>query len=101
MWNVMVKANWNRDSRSAVISIAILLTLSPQVRSGEIDEIVAAAVEHGFDHVEREAFGHFDSNGGRGGGHCSAHPPTDDPRSPLGNAGRHPRVALRGSPPPH
>src|SRR5258708_34045414 len=87
MWNVMVKANWNRDSRSAVISIAILLTLSPQVRSGEIDEIVAAAVEHGFDHVEREAFGHFDSNGGGGGKHCSAHHPTHHHRSALGEDG--------------
>jgi hypothetical protein len=26
--------------------------LSPQVRSGEIDEVVAAAVEHRFHHVE-------------------------------------------------
>jgi hypothetical protein len=42
----------SRQEKSAVISIAILPTLSPQVRFGEI---VGATVAHGFHHVEREA----------------------------------------------
>src|SRR5258707_9014826 len=56
----------------------------PQIGSGEIDEIVGAAVEHGFHHVEGEAFGHFDSNGGRDRKYRPAHHGIDQHRPVMG-----------------
>src|SRR6266446_7195183 len=41
--------------------------LAPQVRAGEVDHLIGSAADHGFDHVEREALGHLDGDGGR---HC-------------------------------
>src|SRR6266446_7317049 len=39
--------------------------LAPQVRAGEVDHLIGSAADHGFDHVEREALGHLDGDGGR------------------------------------
>src|ERR1700738_708337 len=69
------------------MSIAILLTLSPQVRLGEIDEIVGAPIEHGFHHVEREALGHFGSDGGRDGKYGPIHHRIYQHRSIMGKRG--------------
>src|ERR1700738_4921906 len=61
--------------------------LGPQVRSGEIDEIVTATVEYGFHHVEGEPLGHFRGNGGRDWKHGPAYPRVDQPRSVIGKCG--------------
>src|SRR5258708_5622633 len=41
-------------------SIEALLLSLPEVRLGEIDQIVAAAAHHGLEHVQSEALGHLD-----------------------------------------
>src|ERR1700679_3232014 len=74
MWNETVKANGSREKIRAVASIGDLPScLGPQIRSGEIDKIFSAAVEHGSEHVEREALGHLDCDGGRDREHHTAH----------------------------
>jgi hypothetical protein len=40
-------------------SSASTLTLAPQIRSREIDQLVAAAAHHRLHHLEREALRHF------------------------------------------
>src|SRR5258707_12966787 len=77
----------------------------PQVRAGKIDEIIAATVEHGFHHVEREAFGHVDGNGGGERRRRTATHPHAADRAPLGKRGepgplRSPPVSWRGTRPP-
>jgi hypothetical protein len=47
---------------------------SPQIGSGEVDDLVAASVEDGFQHVEGETLGHFDGYLGR---HGKLHPIDD------------------------
>jgi hypothetical protein len=44
--------------------------LPPEVRPGQFDNLVAAAAHNGFQHVEREAFGHL---GGDPGWHRQLH----------------------------
>src|ERR1700676_223055 len=66
------------------MSIEYLPGLGPQIRSGEINEIVSASVEYGFQHIEREALGHFDGNAGRDRKHGPAHHRVDEHRPVMG-----------------
>src|ERR1700694_5656110 len=70
--------------------------LSPQVRSSEIDEIVTATVEHGFHHVECEAFSHFGGNGGRNWEHRPAHHRIDQHGSVMSKCRSDARVDIGG-----
>src|ERR1700720_2128817 len=65
MWNDTVKANCSRDSKSAVRSIGKSPRLAPQIRSREVDQLVAPAAHHGLHHVEREPLRHLDVDRGR------------------------------------
>src|SRR5262249_51863395 len=62
-------------------SIEMLLLSLPEVRFGEIDQIVAAAAHHGFHHVEGETLGHLDRDAGRNGKHHPAYDRVDQNRS--------------------
>src|SRR5262252_10248871 len=53
----------------------------PEVRLGEIDQIVAAAAHHGLEHVECEALGHLDRDAGGNGKYHPAHDRVDQSRS--------------------
>src|SRR5215471_2266316 len=80
-WQRDVRRVPNRDNRRARSSIEALLLSLPEVRLGEIDQIVAAAAHHGLEHVEREALGHLDRDAGRNGKHHAAHDRVDQNRS--------------------
>src|SRR5258707_14926077 len=54
-------------------SIEALLLSLPEVRLGELDQIVAAAAHHGLEHVECEALGHLDRNARGNGKHHPTH----------------------------
>src|SRR5262245_32719390 len=53
----------------------------PEVRLGEINQIVAAAAHHRLEHVEREALRHLDRDAGWNGKHHPAHDRVDQNRS--------------------
>ena len=58
------------SSAGEALAWTLLLSL-PEVRLGEIDQIVAAAAHHGLEHVEREALGHLDRDAGWNRKHTS------------------------------
>src|SRR6516162_6058597 len=67
--------------RVPFVGLTFLPLSLPEVRLGEIDQILAAAAHHGLEHVEREALGHVDRDAGRNGKHHAAHDRVDQSRS--------------------